>query len=150
MSGDVAALWCERCCCSLSSVSLWAPCSSVGGWTSMGPCRASHWGASRRVLGVVGERSLQGVECQWSAGREVHRPPSFCALSLSLANKTHLDALESFSPINTRTCLPKLQSRMDWSFLFFIVFPSLLARPRCRAAADVRCTTCTKTVSGDK
>lgn len=127
MSGDVAALWCERRCCSLSSVSLWAPCSSVGGWTSMGPCRASHWGASRWVLGVVGVRSLQGVECQWSAGREVHRPPSFCTLSLSLANKTHLDALESLWPINTRTCMPKLQSKDGLVFSFLYCF----SKPAC-------------------
>lgn len=86
-------------------------------WVHVGPHTG---GASRWVLGVVGVRSLQGVECQWSAGREVHRPPSFCALSLSLANKTHLDALESFWPINTRTCMPKLQSKdgLFFSFLY--------------------------------
>lgn len=114
-------------------------------WVHVGP----HTGGP-----PVGFLGLSGcVRCrEWNASglQDVRSSFFLRALSLSLANKMHLDALESFWPINTRTCLPKLQSRIDWSFLFFIVFPSLLARPRCHAAADVMCTTCTKTVSGDK
>lgn len=129
---DLAALWCERCCCSVASVSLWAPCSSVGGWVSglqVGP----HTGGPPPVgfLGLsgcvrCGERNASGLQ-----------DVKFTVLllfarSLSAQQTRRISTHSSLSwAINTRTCLPKLQSRIDWSFSFLLCF----SKPACNAHA---------------
>lgn len=138
MVGDVA-LW----GCSAPSVILWAPHAPVIGAGIRGPCRASHMGKGL----MLGSWGCPGAFTAGSgmpvAELEAHRPPfCVCAHSLSAWQMRRTSANSNLSGQLTREC----SCHSCLSFLFFIVFPSLLARPRCHAAADVVCTTCTKTV----